>query len=253
MLLTWVLMKLWRERAGEVVGAVLAPVFKKISEVRRARTFHPDGLVFEAKVVPLSPAGKKLEGTAIVRCSGALFKRGPQLPDVLGVAIRFQDHPSVTTEAKAGDQDLLFATIVSPLTMPFSPLTTDVSDFSHNHFWAVSPFDVEASENERQRAKFRLTPLHRNAPLESTGTREERLREAVRAGVAGFTLELRKTWSLAWYPIATIQLEREVQLDQAALHFSAFNDGKGIVPRGFVQAIRLAVYPASQEGRPAHS
>ncbi len=91
MLLTCVPMKLLRERAGEVVGALLAPVFNKISEVRRARTFHPDGMVFEAKV------------------------------------------------------------------------------------------------------------------------------------------------------------------DQAALHFSAFNDGKGIVPRGFVHAIRLAVYPASQEGRPAHS
>ncbi len=239
-------MKFIREQLGELVGKALAPVVQKISAARKARTFHPDGLVFRARVEALSDLGEKLSGSALVRCSGALWKRGPQLPDVLGVAVRFRSGHSTSPEVELGDQDLLFATIVSPLTMPLSALTTDVGDFSHNHFWAVSPFDVRHSG----RVKFRLSPGFQTS---HPGTREQRLREAVERGVAAFTLELRQTWTLGWQPIARIALEKELTIDQAALHFSAFNDGKGFEPRGFVHALRKAVYPASQEGRPAHA
>lgn len=240
-----------RERLGEAVGAVLAPVVQRVSRARRARTFHPDGLVFQATVTALDEGdagggiGQRLAGSALVRCSGALWRRGPQLPDVLGVAVRFRKTDDLSAEVLPGDQDLLFATIVSPVTMPFSPFTTDVTDFGHNHFWAVSPFDVEGPG----RSKLRLSPLAK-ADLKP-GTREEKLREAVGLRLAGWVLELRHTWSPGYRPVARITLEREVLVDQAALHFSAFNDGLGFHPRGFVHAIRRAVYPASQQGRPA--
>jgi len=244
-------MSFLRERLGEAVGAVLAPVVQQVSRARRARTFHPDGLVFQATVTSLddggegSGVGQRLAGSALVRCSGALWRRGPQLPDVLGVAMRFRKTDALSVDVIPGDQDLLFATIVSPVTMPFSPFTTDVTDFSHNHFWAVSPFDVEGPG----RSKLRLSPLTK-AEL-NPGSREEKLRQAVSLHLAGWVLELRQTWSPGYRPIARIMLDREVQVDQAALHFSAFNDGLGFQPRGFVHAIRKAVYPASQKGRPA--
>ena len=165
-------MKFIREQLGEFVGKAIAPVVQKISAARKARTFHPDGLVFRARVEALSDLGERLSGSALVRCSGALWKRGPQLPDVLGVAVRFRAGHSVSPEVELADQDLLFATIVSPVTMPLSALTTDVGDFSHNHFWAVSPFDVRQSG----RVKFRLTPGFQTS---HPGTREQRLREAV--------------------------------------------------------------------------
>ncbi len=223
----------------------MAPAVRMISAARQARTFHPDGLVFRARVKGASGSvGERLDGFALVRCSGALWRRGPQWPDVLGVAIRFRATDDVSPLVLPGDQDLLFATIVSPLTMGSSPFTTDVRDFARNHFWAVSPFDVEGVG----RAKFRLSPVAGVA--QGSGNREARLREAVGRGQAGFSLELRRTWHLGWQPVARIMLEQEVQVDQGRLHFSAFNDGRQFEPRGFVHAMRRAVYSASQAGRP---
>jgi len=41
-----------------------------------------------------------------------------------------------------------------------------------------------------------------------------------------------------------------VNIDQAALRFSPFRTGRGIVPRGLIHASRIVPYPASQLARP---
>ena len=240
-----------REHAGERIGRFLAPLVASVSHARRARMFHPDGRTFVARVEPiesessLARVGVTLTGSAIARFSGALWRRGFEHLDVLGVALRLRNGRITDAVALPGDQDLLFATIRSPFTMPFSPFTTDAQNFMANRYWAVSPFDAP----EAGRVKFRLSPLSR--PASSRLPREERLESVVASAVSSWTIEARHTFTVSWTAIARMTLEDVATIDQAALRFSPFHCGRGIVPRGLVHAMRRATYAASQAARPS--
>jgi len=233
-----------RERLGDAVGKVGAPLIERISRARHGRTFHPEGLVFEAHVDPLRPGlAEDLGGRALVRVSPALWRGLHERFEVLGMAIRFrQSDAPFDDRPQPGDSDLLVATIRSPLTMALSPLFTDASDFVGNRYWGVSPFEYDG-----ERFEIRLSPLDpRRAATE--GTRTERLLDAVDAQRAQWWVEMRRTLHLQWHAFARIDLIRELAVDQEALRFDPF---RGVLrPVGFVQAIRRAVYAASQAGRP---
>ena len=234
-----------RERLGDVVGRLGAPLIERISRARHGRTFHPEGLTFEAHVEPLRPGLAEDLGTrALVRLSPALWRGLHERFEVLGMALRFrQSTAPFDAQPRSGDTDLLTATIRSPLTMAFSPFFTDASDFAGNTYWAVSPFEYDG-----ERFEVRLVAID---PLKTEGTRTERLLDAVDAGRAQWWLETRRTLRLTWHPLARIALTREVSVDQEALRFDPF---RGVLrPVGFVHAIRRAVYAASQDGRPAHA
>src|SRR5581483_3247415 len=132
------------ERAGVWAGWLLAPLTGTLSLLRRARMFHPEGAVYRARVEtvpgPYAMLGRRLEGPALARLSTAWWRSGKEWLDALGIAIRVGRDPGA--EAKRGDQDLLFATIRSPWTTPFAPLTTEQHDFLANDYYGVSPFEV---------------------------------------------------------------------------------------------------------------
>lgn len=217
---------------------------------RRSRLFHPVGVVLRASVVglhrdgPLGQAARALEGPALVRLSSAWWKRREWI-DALGFAIRFRGTGEVSPAPAAGDQDLLFATIRFPLTTLLAPLTTRQHDFTANHYYAVSPFEVPGVG----RAKLRLAPPP--APPGGAGaTREERLRAAVASGEASFQLQLRRRPPRgSWEPLCQVHLVEEVALDQEALAFWPFRTGRGVVPRGFVHALRRGAYAGGQRAR----
>ena len=228
-----------RERIGGVIGKVLAPVVAAVSRFRRARTFHPRGLVFRGTSEPIiggafANLGADLDGEVLARCSGALWKRPNERFDVLGVALRFPRH------------DLLFATIKSPLTMAFSPFTTNAHDFLQNKFYAVAPFEVHHAD----RVELRLVPIE---PPAFEGSRDEKLLAAVAAGACVWHLEARKTLTRAWHAVARITFDAPADVDQEALHFDAFRTDGNLQPVGVVHAIRRAVYAASQHARPDHA
>ena len=241
------------EKFGMAVGACMAPITAALSRARRARMFHPDGLVFQANVEPctlnpqLLPIARRLSGIALVRFSSALWRGGRAWPDVLGAAIRF-GWVGLTPEQP--QQDLLLATIRYPWTMPFAPLATNFLSFLWNHYHAVSPFEVA----EVGRIKLRL----RSPRLWNRGakSRDAHLRDVTAEGRGRFELQLRRldVTPLArhWQPLARVTLIRESDIDQAALRFSPFRAGAGIKPVGFVHALRLAAYAASQDARPDH-
>ena len=214
--------------------------------------FHPDGQAFVARVDAIEAdgvfanLGRRLAGGALARFSGALWRHGYEHLDVLGVALRFRDDDPEIARTLRGDQDLLFATIRSPFTMPFAPLTTNAHDYLDNRYWAVSPFDVQGVG----RAKFRLSLVTPAVP--SSLPREERLESTVASDLAVWRIEARRTFSFPWLPVATLTLKRVAKIDQEALRFSPFHSGRGIVPRGLVHAIRKAAYDASQDARPEH-
>ncbi len=234
------------EASGLMVGKALAPITGALSAARRARMFHPDGVAYRAEVRALAsesdlePLGERLAGHALVRFSSALWRDGRELPDVLGAAVRFD----------AG-QDLLLATIRFPWTMPFAPLATNFHSFLWNHYHAVSPFEVRSIGPVKLRLR---SPRIGNASFQ---TRERHFQEMVREGRARFVLELRRLglspWSRHWQSVAELVVKEPATVDQAALRFSPFRAGAGIQPIGFVHAIRLAAYAASQDARPSRA
>lgn len=238
-----------RERLGTLIGRALAPVVAGISHFRRARTFHPRGLVFEGRSEPIiggafANLGAALDGTLLARCSQALWKQPAEHFDVLGIALRFRraarpfDH-----RALPGDRDLLFATVSTPLLLLASPFLTNARDFLANKFFATCPFEVEGHD----RVELRLVAID---PSHDGDTRADKLRNAVAAGRCIWHLEARKTLTREWHAIARITLEREIELDQEALHFDPFRTGDSFQPVGVIHAIRKAVYSASQHARP---
>jgi hypothetical protein len=242
------------EKLGILAGAWLAPITAALSATRQARMFHPDGLVLRATVEPcaaqpdLAALAERLAGGALVRFSSALWRGRHEWPDVLGVAIRFGWSGA---GSKAGaEQDLLLATIRFPWTMPFAPLATNFRSYLWNHYHAVSPFEVAGVG----RVKLRLrSPRLGNS---SSRSRARHLLDAVDEHRAGFELQLRRLagprWARHWEPVARLQLQAPLEVDQAALRFSPFRAGAGVEPVGFVHALRIAAYAASQEARPTH-
>jgi hypothetical protein len=245
------------DRLGQWCGALMAPITGLVSNLRQARMFHPDGVVYLARVEPIETAAVdlrevagRLSGRAVVRLSSAWWRGGKEWMDVLGLALRFV-RPNHTASAlpEAGDQDLLLATIRFPWTTPLAPLATRVSSFLWNDFHAVSPFAVEGLG----RVKLRLrSPKIANGRGQS---RAEHLAGVVAANAAVYELQARRlerpVHRRSWEGFAKVVLERPIDVDQAALRFSPFLDGRGVRPVGFVHHLRLATYAASQRARPA--
>jgi hypothetical protein len=98
-----------------------------------------------------------------------------------------------------------------------------------------------------RRAYLRLHPVLDNWRAQR-GKRSQRLARALEHG-ARLELALSDTPDGPWLPLADIQLLCVLDLDDAALRFSPFRDGRGVRPRGFVHALRRGVYEASQRAR----
>jgi hypothetical protein len=232
------------ERLGRAAGWAMAPFTFAVSLLRRARMFHPEGTVYRAAIEtmpgPFANVARRIEGPALARLSTALWRGGREWTDVLGLALRIGRDPGVVP--RPGDQDLLFATIRYPWTMPFAPLTTRQHDYLANDYFAVSPFDVDGIG----RAKLRVRGPR---PRGVTGRdRGEKLRNAIRSGDANFIFELLVRGR--WEAIAKVSLQERIEVDQARLRFSPDRCGRGFVPRGFVEGLRRGTYFLSQLARP---
>ena len=239
---------------GWFAGAALAPLTGLTSALRQSRMFHPCGVtcIAEARSVASEPAarevGERLAGPVLLRWSSAWWKHGEH-PDVLGCALRFTRGP-IAVEPQPDDQDLLLATIQRPWTMVFAPLTTRHHDFLSNSYFGVSPFDV----SPLGRVEWRLS-----TPGAAYGgsDRSARLARAIEAGAAKVRLEwapypgaLVRPQVTKFEPLLELTIARLVELDQRRLRFDPYRAGRGIIPVGFVHAMRRAAYWTSQALRP---
>lgn len=235
--------RMLREQVGDAVGRALAPMFELVASARRSRVFHPQGVVVlaYARAIAREPraavTAERLRGPALVRFSTALWKKRAW-PDALGCAIRFCASETPSVDPDPSDQDLLFATIRSPLTTLLGPIGVDPHDFLANTYFGAAPFDAP----DGSRVKLRLVP---DAPVHDGEDRNDRLAAAIEQGAA-LRLELRRTFELPWREVVRVDLERVVDLDQARLRFWPFREGRGVRPRGFVHALRRGAYRASQ-------
>jgi hypothetical protein len=235
---------------GIAAGVLTAPFFAVGSAFRRARIFHPAGVVVRADVQALAEDGPigvlahRLAGPALVRLSGAAW-RSDRLPDVLGCAIRFRRTDSLDPAPGGDDQDLILATIKSLWDIPTGVARTDAWDFLGNTFWSGGGYEIDGV---RGRLRLRLVPLA-PSPLEGS-ERVTRLDEAMRRDHAVLRLEVKRVADdHGWEPVIALRLRERVVVDQELLRFSPFRAGRGLRPRGFFQGLRLAAYPASQAAR----
>ena len=234
------------ERLGLIAGFLLAPFTGFGSLVRRARVFHPVGVVLSGRVVPLgtreyNDLGIRLAGPVLARFSSAWWKR-EELPDVLGCALRFGSASAELIEPEPGDQDLLLATIRFPATTLFAPLSTRFHDFLANAYFGVSPFRIRGMG----RCRVRVVPV--SGPVDGE-TREEKLRALLARGPVRLRIEVKYDRPAAHYePAALIELTK-CRADDPALSFDPFRTGRGIEPAGFVHHLRVAAYAASRYAR----
>ncbi|HEX8822185.1 MAG TPA: hypothetical protein VF794_19825 [Archangium sp.] len=243
------------EIVGRAVGTLWGPQFRATSERRHARALHAEGICLQAEVVPVqtdppfTDVAERLAGSALVRLSTATWRGGREWPDILGASVRFRRDTHLSAEAAPGDQDVLFATLRHVVTLAPAFLSTHVHDWLDNDYYGLAPFTVRGLG----KAKLRLTSLR--ADSQRHGSRVERLRDAMYAGQAVLTFEVlprERGLPHTWTPLAELFLRDEVVLDPERLRFDPFRDGLGIIPRGFLHAIRLPVYQQSQEGRSVH-
>ena len=232
-----------RESLGLLSGVLLAGPVGIGSRLRRARLFHPEGQLYRGEVTAVAAGGEaravaaRLEGPALVRLSGALFRGDDGRFDILGCALRLHDEGEPGLWPSGRDQDLLFATARSALTLGLAIVTTDARDFLRNDYYSIGLFDAPPLGI----VQLRLCPARREP---DGGLRRDRLEGAVRRGEA-------RAGRGPWVKLAVLRLSGRAALDQAALRFSPMTAGRGLEPRGFLQALRRAPYRASQRMRGA--
>jgi hypothetical protein len=92
------------------VSELAAKPFQWGSAIRRARSFHPDGVIAEGSIERVAPAGEGLpieSSPVVARVSKAVGTPGP-LPDFIGLAVRI-----TRRDATAKPWDILFVTAAS--------------------------------------------------------------------------------------------------------------------------------------------
>jgi len=208
-----------------------------VSFVRGRRVVHADGVLCRAEIIPTDNlVGSRLEGTAIVRLSGAFEDQETKQSDVLGFELRMQRERS--DDPMVGDQDLVFGTFTSFRNASRDRAETNIGDYCANTYHSVTHWTLPGLGVQ----KLTLLPPP-TAPKDRGTDRLSRLEADLEAKRARFTL------SAGARELASVKLLERIAVDDAALQVSMFRCGRGIRPTGFLNGIRATVYPLGQLGR----
>jgi len=258
----------------QLIARIAADIFGFTSGVvRNSRTFHPDGRVFRGTVRSLQPvnpalarASEQLAGSVLLRMGMGLMKKGaPQwlvdrIPDAPSIASRFFSTSTaneIRLQRRPGeDLDLLCTAggdrlwkLIVNLAIGGKMWGLRQFDYFQNIYYSQVPYRIDGGASD---VWIRLNPVRgagQESPLDSEG-REQGLTDAV-AQHATVRIEAQRVGDSqeTFVPIAEIQFEEEVEIDQEALHFDPVA-GRGFVPHGFLTELRMSVYPASVQCRP---
>jgi mono/diheme cytochrome c family protein len=243
--------------------------------IRNARTFHPDGRTFLGTVESLHPpdprfaaAADRLAGSVLMRIGMGVMKRGmprwlaDAIPDAPSIASRFftaSEPGEMRLQRRPGeDLDLLSTAGGDRLWKLLVNLATGASmyglhkfDYFQNLYFADVPYRIDGGELD---VWVRLAPV-RDASFGTPQNGSERELELTNASArhAALCVEVQRAGTAAepFVPIAEIRFEKEIEVDQEALHFNPVA-GRGFEPHGFLTDLRKSVYPASAQSR-SHS
>lgn len=214
------------------VASATSRLFGALSGARRARVFHPRGLVLEGTATLSGPVGALLAASSpapvVVRLSRGLGLRHP-FPDFNGVAVKLPG-----AHGPGRDQDLL---LVSSLRAPVGRhVLVPAPGFSSTGSSSILPY--RAADGL---VVFRAGPVVPGVLAD------------VPAGLP-LTVDLLAAPLFGpWAPVARLVLTHHVPDDEAAdreLGFDPWNTGDDLVPAGFLNRLRLPAYAGSRAARP---
>lgn len=225
---------------GEVAGLSIGAALAAIAAVRRGKAVHPDGVVYDARLVvagsPAAPSAAKLlaqpaEYRAIVRFSRSVGMPRP-FPDLLGMSIRVLDAYSI-----GGHQDLLLVTSADyPLLHHIFFPATDVQQrpYSSSLPYRAGPevFLVGALPDCR-------------SPRPGGDNEFDRLDAAAATGRLAFQVAVAPITG-RFQPVAELRVGGRLPAEFDALRFNPWNTGGGMEPAGWLNGARDRAYRLSQ-------
>jgi hypothetical protein len=255
-----------------LLGTIAARVFGFTSGViRNARTFHPDGRTFlgtarslETSDPSLTRASSTLTGAVLMRVSMGMMKKSVsewlanRIADVPSISTRFYS-ASISGEIRlqrreGEDLDILFTAGGDRLWRALWNVATggrkyglDQFNYFHNFYYADVPYRVD---NGNLDVWLRIATDSTACGATDADGRERGLTSAVARHVV-VHVEAQRVGSSRepFVPIAEIRFEKEIEIDQEALHFDPLQ-GRGFEPHGLLTAMREKAYPASAGKRP---
>jgi mono/diheme cytochrome c family protein len=254
--------------------------------VRNSRVFHPDGRVFLGTVQRYgADAAGDLSGFVLMRIGMGVMKRGMPawlahlIPDAPSIASRFFTVSEAESVSQAAlhlsqipmrlrpgqDLDLLATAggdrlwkLVWNLASGGTKYGLKPFDYFANTYYADVPYRIAVEgtavwirlKYHSETAEASELPNGERNVAGDANAREQALTDAC-AAHALLHIEVQPVDSstTSFEPIATIQFEKELDVDQEALHFYPFS-GRGFEPYGFFTGLRRSVYPASVQSRP---
>jgi hypothetical protein len=224
------------EAAGVSIGAVLAA----LAAVRRGKAFHPDGVVYDARLLiagaRAAPQAAELlarggEHRAIARFSRAVGLPRP-IPDLLGLSLRVpnaygggwhQDFLLVTS----ADYPLLHHIFLPARDVQQRPYTSSLPYRAKNDLFLVGAVAQPSSPRAGGRNEF------------------ERLEAAASTGRLAFDIAVARIAG-RFRPVGSLHIGGRLGHELDALRFNPWNTGGGMEPAGWLNGARDRAYRLSQ-------
>jgi hypothetical protein len=222
--------------AGLSLGAVLAG----LAGVRRGKAFHPDGVVYDARVTignaAAAPQGADLfsqpgDHRAVVRFSRAVGLP-PPIPDLLGLSIRLPDvygsgrHQDFLLVTSA-DYPLLHHIFLPAVDVQQRPYTSALPYRAASDLFLVGALPQPDSPRRGGRDEF------------------DRVEGAASTGRLAFQLAVASMFG-RFRPVGELQIGRQFPPEVDALRFNPWNTGGGMEPAGWLNGARDRAYKLSQ-------
>jgi hypothetical protein len=216
-------------RLGDLVGAPVRSLFRKLAAAKRDRVFHAEGQAYKATFIQ-----NNVRTDAIVRVSrGGAGKAGK--PDILGLAVK--------TEGINGDQDYLLVTSKSDTGIK-ARLASFEPSFGGKTFSSLTSFKLGGVKGAitTELPEGFATPLDLGASAAPQGTQRFDL-----SLQKGGLFTARRSVLLG---SVVVDFDKPLSADASKLlHFTPWHDGDGIKPAGLINWLRKPAYLGSQEGR----
>jgi hypothetical protein len=224
------------EAAGLSIGAVLAA----LAGIRRGKSFHPDGVVYEARLeilgAPVAPQGAELlsqpgDHRAVARFSRAVGVPRP-IPDLLGLSIRLPDvygagrHQDFLLVTSA-DYPLLHHIFLPAIDTQQRPYTSSLPYRAGSELFLVGALPDPESPRPPGRDEF------------------ERLEAAAATGRLSFQLAVASV-NGRFRPVGRLRVGRRLGPELDPLRFNPWNSGGGMTPAGWLNGARDRAYKLSQ-------
>jgi hypothetical protein len=224
------------EAAGLSIGAVLAA----LAAARRGKAFHPDGVVYDARLAitgdPTAPQAAELLSRRDEHCVIARFSRAVGLPrpipDLLGLSLRVLDaygagrHQDFLLVTSA-DYPLLHHIFLPARDVQQRPYTSSLPYRAKDDLFVVGAVPQPGSPRLDGRNEF------------------ERLQAAASTGRLAFDLAVARIAG-RFRPVGSLHIGRRLAHELDALRFNPWNTGGGMEPAGWLNGARDRAYKLSQ-------